>query len=96
MQLEQFDAPSMKAKLTGQETMEIAGKAYQLDIFEYTDTAEAGPLPTKLWRSNQIPGKQAKKEILGPDGQVLSASLTIEIRIPEEASADDAATAESL
>lgn len=83
MEMAQFDGPSMKAELTGQETLEIAGKEYTLDVYEYVDTAEAGPLPTKLWRSSSIPGKQAKKEILGPDGQVLSASTTIEITIPE-------------
>lgn len=83
MELDQFTAPSLTAELKGNETIDVAGKTFEADLFEFVDTAEAGPCAVTVWRSNDIPGKQAKKQIIGPDGNQLSSSETIEISIPE-------------
>jgi hypothetical protein len=84
MEVSQFYMPALKAKLARQESIQVAGRTYEADVYEFIDTAEAGPLAVTLWRSDAIPGKQAKKQILDPGGNLLSASETIEISLPTE------------
>lgn len=82
MAIEQFEAPTPKAKKVGVEKLTVADSEYVLDVYTYEDQSEAGPVDVKVWRSPLIPGLQAKKEIVDRQGVVLSASTTIEINKP--------------
>lgn len=83
MSIEQFAAPTPKAKKVGNEKLVVADVEYELEVYTYEDQSEAGPVDVKVWRSSLIPGLQAKKVIVDRQGVVLSASTTTEINTPE-------------
>jgi hypothetical protein len=64
MTAEFFQLPSQKAKRVGEEELEIAGRKIQTEVFEWTESNETGPMQVKLWRSNDIPGRIARQEML--------------------------------
>ena len=59
-----FSLPSAKAKETGSETIKIGDKEYKTKIFEWVESNETGPMDVKLWRSDEIPGKIVRQEML--------------------------------
>jgi len=61
---EYFQQPSLKAKKTGEEEMEVAGVKIKADGYEWTESNETGPMQVKLWRSNDIPGRIVRQEML--------------------------------
>jgi len=61
---EYFQQPSLKAKKTGEEEMEVAGVKIKADVYEWTESNETGPMQVKLWRSNDIPGRIVRQEML--------------------------------
>ena len=83
MQSEQFDLPSLKAKLVGAESLQVGGREVETEVFQFEDTTEAGPVDVTLWRSSTIPGRQVKKEIVDRNRIVLSSSEILEIAEPE-------------
>lgn len=64
MTAEYFELPSQKAKRVAEEELEIAGRKIQTEVFEWTESNETGPMQVKLWRSNDIPGRIARQEML--------------------------------
>lgn len=64
MTAEYFQLPSQKAKRVAEEELEIAGRKIQTEVFEWTESNETGPMQVKLWRSNDIPGRIARQEML--------------------------------
>ena len=64
MTAEYFELPSQKAKRVAEEEVEIAGRKIQTEVFEWTESNETGPMQVKLWRSNDIPGRIARQEML--------------------------------
>jgi hypothetical protein len=64
MTAEFFQLPSQKAKRVAEEELEIAGRKIQAEVFEWTESNETGPMQVKLWRSNDIPGRIARQEML--------------------------------
>ena len=61
---EYFQLPSMKAKKTGEESMDVHGKTVKAELFEWTESNETGPMTVKLWRSDQVPGRIVRQEML--------------------------------
>ena len=61
---EYFQQPSLKAKKIGEEEMEVAGVKIKADVYEWTESNETGPMQVKLWRSNDIPGRIVRQEML--------------------------------
>ena len=59
-----FQLPSGKAKKVGEESLDIHGKTVLADIFEWTESNETGPMSVKLWRSNEVPGRIVRQEML--------------------------------
>ncbi len=82
MAIEQFQLPTPKAKRVGKETLTLNSREYETEVFTFEDQSEAGPVDVKLWRSNDVPGRQAKKEIVDRKGIVLSSSNVVEIIEP--------------
>ncbi len=82
MELDQFQLPTLKAKLVGEEKLTVGDQEVQCEVFGFEDQSEAGPVDVKLWRSSEIPGRQVKKEIVDRKGVVLSSSNIVEITKP--------------
>jgi hypothetical protein len=61
---EYFQLPSNKAKKTGEESMEVLGKTVTAELFEWSESNETGPMTVKLWRSNEVPGRIVRQEML--------------------------------
>jgi hypothetical protein len=59
-----FQKPSDKAKLVGKETVAIADREFEAELFEWTENNEAGPMKIKLWRSIDVPGRIVRQEML--------------------------------
>jgi hypothetical protein len=83
MSVESFSLPSLKAKRTGSEEIEILGKTYTADVFEWVEVNEGGPMSVKLWRCDEIPGRTAKEESLVKDGAGRFLEEVTEINIPD-------------
>lgn len=82
MTQEQFALPSLKAKLTGRETIEIAGQTHDAEVFEWEEVNEAGPMAVKLWRSNAVPGQTLREEMLIKSSGQESTEEVVEYTIP--------------
>jgi hypothetical protein len=59
-----FQLPNINAKKIGREDVEVHGKTVQADIYEWTESNEAGPMIVNLWRSDQVPGRIVRQEML--------------------------------
>ena len=59
-----FSLPSAKAKKVGEESLEVHGKTILAEIYEWTESNETGPMSIKLWRSNQVPGRIVRQEMV--------------------------------
>lgn len=59
-----FQKPSDKAKLVGKETVAIADREFETEIYEWTENNEAGPMRIKLWRSIDVPGRIVRQEMM--------------------------------
>ncbi len=55
---ESFALPAPTAKLTGHETVTIAGREFDAEVYEWEGMLESGKVDLKLWRSNAFPGRQ--------------------------------------
>ena len=83
MELEQFQLPTLKAKKVREETVKVADQEYNTEVFTFQDQSESGPVDVTLWRSNEFPGRQVKKEIVDKQGVMLSSSTIAEIKISQ-------------
>lgn len=61
---ELFLLPSSKAKLVGEERVSIGELEVTAEVFEWTENNEAGPMTVKLWRSEDVPGRIVRQEML--------------------------------
>jgi hypothetical protein len=66
MKLEQFTLPSLRAKLVGDESREVAGREFKAEVFTWQESTERGSMTVKLWRSDEIPGRMVRQEVEGP------------------------------
>lgn len=82
MELAQFQLPAMKAERVAEETLKVGDQELKCEVFTFQDQSEAGPVDVKLWRSNEFPGRQVKKEIVDRKGTVLSSSNVVDIKLP--------------
>lgn len=82
MTIEQFQLPALKAQKMDVEMITVAGKVYTAEVYRFEDQSEAGPVDVTLWRSSEIPGRQAKKEIIDRKGLMLTSSNLIEFHTP--------------
>lgn len=83
MTVDQFRLPSLKAKLAGEEELEILGQKYLAEKFSWTESNEAGPMEVSVWRSDKVPGRTVKEESLTKSLSNKSLEEVIEISIPE-------------
>ncbi len=81
MSLEAFSLPSLKARQAGTAEIELLGKVYVADVFEWEEKNERGPMSVKLWRSDKVPGRTIKEEATILDGNDTSREMVMEISI---------------
>lgn len=85
MKIEQFQMPSLKAKLDGKEELEILGKKINVEKFSWQESNEAGPMEVVVYRSDEIPGRTVREESLTKSLSNKSLEEVIEVSIPEPA-----------
>jgi hypothetical protein len=82
-----FLLPSAKAQRVDETVLEISGRAFPCQVYEWEDTNEAGPMTVRLWRSKDMPGRIVRQEmrVLSSDTQTVEEVDRVEI--PTEARA---------
>jgi hypothetical protein len=88
MQLEQFQLPSLKAKQTGEESIEVANRQFTAQLFTWNERNETGPMAVEYWRADEVPGRMLRQTIEGH--QHHSLEQVVEIHIPTDAQQPDA------
>ncbi len=83
---EQFYMPSSKAKETGKEIVKVGDKEFEATVYEWTETSEAGPSSVKLWRSNDVPGRFLRQELITKGIETTSLEEVIEVNLGKEPS----------
>lgn len=74
-----FQLPSAKAKKTGEESLDVHGKSISTQIFEWTESNETGPMTVKLWRSDEVPGRIVRQEMLIESSQTKTIEELLEV-----------------
>jgi hypothetical protein len=82
MTLEQFHLPSLKAKLEGEEEMEILGQKYKVEKYVWLESNEAGPMDVIVWRCDKVPGRTVREESLTKSLSNKSLEEVVAIEIP--------------
>lgn len=82
MKAEAMQAPDLKAKVTGEETVTVLGNEYKATVYEWMGSTESGPMPIKLWLSDDVPGRQVKAEYKLDKGGSLAREEVVEIKRP--------------
>jgi hypothetical protein len=59
-----FLLPTAKARKTGEAIVTVDGREVTSEIFEWEESNETGPMSVKLWRSNDIPGRIVRQEMI--------------------------------
>ncbi len=80
LQFEQFQLPSLKAKLIGEELRTVCGREFTTQQFGWREVNETGPMEVRYWRSDEIPGRLLRQEINGPNHA--SVEEVVEISLP--------------
>lgn len=81
MEESRFYLPSAKAKETGTESVKIGDDEFETKVFEWEENNESGPMTVKLWRSDKIPGKIVRQELLTKSSATKSTEEIIELRL---------------
>ena len=79
---EQFYLPSGKAKETGSEKIKIGEREFNTKVYEWTESSEAGPSSVKLWRSDEIPGRFIRQEMITKGIETTSIEEVTEVELP--------------
>lgn len=85
MKKEQFNKPSLRAVEVGEESIKVCGKTYKARLFTWEDQTEAGPMPQKIWLSQEVPGrflKQASAVVKNKTQRIETNEELIEIKLP--------------
>lgn len=59
-----FTLPNLKAKKVEVKEQEVHGKTVRVDVYQWTESNETGPMTVTLWRSDQVPGRVVRQEML--------------------------------
>jgi hypothetical protein len=70
-----FQLPSPKAVKISEETQELAGKSFVAEVYEWTESNETGPMKIKLWRSDEVPGRIYRQEMLTESSQTKTTEV---------------------
>lgn len=81
---DQFYLPSAKAKETGTEKIKVGEREFNATIFEWTESSEAGPSSVKLWRSDEMPGRFIRQELITKGIETTSLEEVTEVEIPTD------------
>jgi hypothetical protein len=84
MTAQQLQAPSLKAKKAGEETVTILGKTYKAELFTWQDGTESGPMEVKAWYVDDLPGRIARQTMKVGQKDFDSLEEITSISIPKE------------
>ncbi len=59
-----FVLPSIHAKRLDDETQRVGDRELITEVYEWQESNESGPMTVKLWRSNDVPGRIVRQEML--------------------------------
>ena len=74
-----FQLPSSKAKMVGEEELQVHGRSVQAKVYEWTENNETGPMAVKLWRSDQVPGRIVRQEMFIESSQTKTVEELLEV-----------------
>ncbi len=77
--VEQFQLPSLNAKKTGMEKVVLSGKEYEANVYEWTETNEAGPMSVKLLSCDDFPGRKIRQEMYTQKTDTRSIENIVEV-----------------
>ncbi len=83
MTADDFNKPSRKAKVTGEEDVTVLGKKYKATVYSWSDSTEAGPLEVKLWLSEEMPGRIVKQVMKQSTLANTTNEEVVEVTIPK-------------
>ena len=84
VKLENFSLPSPTAIQKGTDPINVLGKEYLADVFEWEGTLESGKVGMKCWRSNQVPGMLIQQQIDYRDDQsTLGFESVVSMELPQ-------------
>ena len=83
---EQFYLPSAQAKETGKDVVKVGEKEFEATVYQWTESSEAGPTSVKLWRSNEVPGRFLRQEMITKGIETTSIEEVIEISLGSDPS----------
>ncbi|MBP3956805.1 hypothetical protein J8F10_16145 [Gemmata sp. G18] len=83
MTADDFNKPSRKAKVAGEEDVTVLGKKYKTTIYSWSDSTEAGPLEVKLWLSEEMPGRIVKQVMKQSTLANTTSEEVVEVTIPK-------------
>jgi hypothetical protein len=63
-----------------QESMDVFGKKVLVDIYQWIESNETGPMTVKLWRSDEVPGRIVRQEMLIESSQTKTVEELLEVR----------------
>lgn len=84
MNAEQLQAPSLKAKRTGEDLVTVLGKTHKAEVFTWQDGTESGPMEIKAWYVDTIPGRVARQTMKVGQKEFESQEEITGISIPME------------
>lgn len=74
--------PDMKATVSGEETLTVQKKEYKCTVYTWTGATESGPMPIKLWVSEQMPGRIVKQEYQLDKAGSKAVEEVIDVKVP--------------
>lgn len=77
-----FLLPDPKAKVAGTETVRLLGQEYTATVYEWVGSLESGPMPIKLWVSDDMPGRLVKSEFTIDKAGSKALEEVIEVKAP--------------
>lgn len=84
MTAEQIQAPSLKARNTGTEEVDVLGKKEKAVAFTWEDGTESGPMVIKAWFAETVPGRLVRQEMTVEQKGFKAVEEIVELSIPME------------
>lgn len=82
MTADDFRRPSPSAKLTREESVEVAGKKYPTSVYEWSDSTEAGAMAITVWFAPALPGRIAKQTMAVEKTATTTTDTVLSVSIP--------------
>ena len=78
-----FKKPSLNAKRTGEDTIDVLGTKYKTHVYQWKEHSEVGDMNVTVWYSDEMPGRLVKQQIVIPSTETTTTDTLIEVTIPK-------------